>query len=141
MHQMTHEEYLDFMQVGTRTAKLATVRADGRPHVAPVWFVMDGDDLMFTTGRDSVKGRNLLRDNRAAISVDDQKPPYSFAMVEGTVVVEEEAEDLLDWSTGLGRRYMGEGRAEEFGRRNAVPEELLVRLTPENVVAVSNLTA
>ena len=108
--------------------------------MVPVWFVMDGDDIVFTTGRDSVKARNLLRDGRAAISVDDQEPPYSFAMVEGTVAAEEGAEDLLDWSTRLGRRYMGEERAEEFGRRIAVPEELLVRLTPENVVAVSNLT-
>ncbi len=139
MHEMTHDEYLSFMREGTRTAKAATVRADGRPHVAPVWFVMDGDDIVFTTGKETVKGRNLSRDGRVALSVDDQEPPFSFAMVEGTARVEEGAEDLLEWSTRLGGRYMGEDRAEEFGRRNAVPEELLVRLTPQKVVAIKDL--
>src|SRR3954471_7817356 len=139
MHEMTHDEYLGFMREGTRTAKLATVRADGRPHVAPVWFVMDGGDLVFTTGKGTVKGRNLRRAAQAAISVDDQEPPFSFVVVEGAVEIEEKAEGLLQWSTRLGARYMGEDRAEEFGRRNAVPDELLVRLTPDKVVAVKDL--
>ena len=139
MPEMSHDEYLSFMQEGTRTAKLATVRADGRPHVTPVWFLLDGDDIVFTTSKESVKGRNLRRDGRVALSVDDEEPPFSFAMVEGTVRVEEGAEDLLEWSTRLGGRYMGEDRAEEFGRRNAVPEELLVRLTPQKILAVKDV--
>jgi len=44
------------------------VRAAGRPHVAPVWFELDGDELVFTTGKDSVKGKNILRDPRVMIS-------------------------------------------------------------------------
>ncbi len=140
MHQMSHDEYLSFMAEGTRTAKLATVRADGRPHVVPIWFVMDGDDLVFTTARESVKGRSIRRDGRVALSVDDQAPPYSFVMVEGKAGIVEGDEDMLLWATRLGGRYMGEDRAEEFGRRNAVPEEMLVRLRPEKVVAVKNMT-
>ncbi len=42
---------------------------------------------------------------------------------------------MLEWATRIGARYMGEDRAEEFGRRNGVPGELLVRLTPERVIA------
>jgi len=136
---MTHEEYLCFMQEGTRTAKLATVRADGRPHVAPVWFVMDGEELVFTTGADTVKGRNLRRDGRVALSVDDEEPPYSFVVVEGVASAAEDAEDLLHWATRIGGRYMGEERAEEFGRRNGVPGELLVRATPTKILAFKNV--
>lgn len=51
MPRMTGDEYRDFLVEGTRTAKLATSRPDGSPHVVPVWFVMDGEDLIFTTGR------------------------------------------------------------------------------------------
>ena len=71
------------MLSGTRTAKLATVRADGRPHVAPVWFDLDGDEIVFTTGKDSVKGKNILRDPRVMISVDDENPPFAFVFIEG----------------------------------------------------------
>jgi pyridoxine/pyridoxamine 5'-phosphate oxidase len=62
--------------MGRRTeaiAKLATVRPDGRPHVAPVWFDLDGNDLVFSTGERSVKGRNLIADRRLSICVDDEQ--------------------------------------------------------------------
>lgn len=49
MKPLTPQEALAFMLAQPRTAKLATVRADGRPHVAPIWFALDGDVLYFTT--------------------------------------------------------------------------------------------
>src|SRR5258705_232539 len=52
---MLPDEVQRFLAYGTRTAKLATIRADGRPHVVPVWFVLDGDDIVFTTGTTTVK--------------------------------------------------------------------------------------
>lgn len=51
---------------GTRTGVLSTVCKDGRPHAAPIWFVLDGDTVVFTTGRGTVKGRNLRRTGQAA---------------------------------------------------------------------------
>jgi PPOX class probable F420-dependent enzyme len=117
-----------------RTAKLATVRADGRPHVAPVWYVVDDDGaLVFNTGRSTVKGRNLVRDGRAAICVDDDRPPFSFVMVEGVVEIIEELAQVQEWAARLGGRYMGEDRAEEYGSRNGVAGELLVRLQPDHI--------
>lgn len=135
MRRMEREEALAFLAHGTRTGKLATVRPDGRPHVASVWFVVDGDDLVFMTMGTSVKGRNLLASGRAALTVDLEEPPYAFVTVEGPVTLTAEDPDLLAWATRIGHRYMGEDRAEEFGRRNAVPEELLVRLHAERVLA------
>ncbi len=46
---------------------MATVRNDGRPHVVPIWFDLDGDDLVFTTWHTSVKAANLRRDPRVSI--------------------------------------------------------------------------
>jgi PPOX class probable F420-dependent enzyme len=138
---MTQEEYIAFLSEGTKTGKLATVRYDGRPHVVPIWFVLDGDNLIFTTGESSVKAKNMIRDSRVSISVDDQTPPYSFVTVEGTVSISENPEEMLYWATRIGARYMGEEQAEAFGERNAVKGELLVTITPSKVIAYKDVTA
>ncbi len=138
-HEMTPDEIREFLLHGTRTAKLATTMADGAPHVMPVWFVLDGDELVFTTDASSVKGRNLRRDPRAAVVVDDQAPPYAFVHMRGSVTVSEDLDELLRFATAIGGRYMGADKADEFGRRNAVPGELVVRLRPERVIAQANV--
>ncbi|MFF1273458.1 PPOX class F420-dependent oxidoreductase [Streptomyces marokkonensis] len=138
-HKMTEEEWREFVSYGTRTAKLATVRADGGPHVAPIWFVADGDDVVFTTGARTVKGRNVARDGRVALCVDDDRPPFGFVVLQGRARLSEDPEELRHWATRIGARYMGEDRAEEFGARNAVPGELLVRVTVEKVVAEADV--
>jgi PPOX class probable F420-dependent enzyme len=139
MTAMTAQETWDFLMEGTRTAHLATMRADGRPHVKPVWFELSGApgdfQLVFNTGAATVAGRNLRRDGRVTISVDDPVPPYSFVLIEGTAELSEGAADLLAVATRLAARYMGDVLAAEFGARNAVPTELVVRVTPARIVA------
>jgi PPOX class probable F420-dependent enzyme len=132
---MTDDERRAFLMQGTRTGKLATVTASGRPHVTPIWFVLDGDDVIFTTHETSVKGRSILSDPRVALAVDDQEPPYSFVSIQGTASASRDLAELVVWATKIGGRYMGPERAEEFGRRNGVEGELLVRVTPTRTVA------
>ena len=140
MKPMTRDESRAFLLDGTRTAKLATVRADGRPHVAPVWFDLDGDELVFTTGRDSVKGKNILRDPRVMLCVDDEHPPFAFVFIEGSAVVSElSPAELLPWSTRIAKRYMGAEQAEAYGKRNAVEGELLVRVPLTKVTAFKGI--
>ena len=129
------EERRAFLSSGARTGKLATVRRDGRPHVQPVWFVLDGDDLVFTTGASTVKGRNLRRDPRASLVVDDEAPPFAFVRVDGVVDLSEDPDEMLRWAMRIAARYMGAERADAYGRRNAVPGELLVRLVPTHIVS------
>lgn len=138
-YEMSPAERRAFLSAGTRTAKLATVRADGTPHVAPIWFLLDGDDLIFTTGQDTIKGRNLRRDPRVCLSVDDEQPPFSFVQMTGTATLSDDADALLDWATRLGGRYMGPELAAAFGHRNAVPGELLVRVMPTRLVAQADI--
>jgi PPOX class probable F420-dependent enzyme len=135
--KMTDEEWRAFVSHGTRTGKLSTARADGSPHVTPIWFLLDGDDVVFNTGKESVKGRNLARDGRVALCVDDDRPPYGFVVLQGRAELSEDPEEVRHWATRLGARYMGEDRAEEFGARNGVPGELLVRVRVERVTAYS----
>jgi PPOX class probable F420-dependent enzyme len=136
---MSADEVRAFLGDGTRTAKLATVMRSGAPHVMPVWFVLDGDDLVLTTGRDTVKGRDLRRDGRVSIVVADDDPPFAFVHLRGRAQVTEGAPDLLTWTTRLAARYMGDERADEYGRRNAVPDELLVRITPDRIIAEADV--
>jgi pyridoxamine 5'-phosphate oxidase-like protein len=95
---MDDAEWRAFVSEGTRTGKLATTRHDGRPHVVPIWFVLDGDDLVFNTGAHSIRGRSLARNGIAASCVDD-----------------------------------------EFGERNAIEGELLVRLHADHVPAQADI--
>jgi PPOX class probable F420-dependent enzyme len=136
---MTPEQTRDFLSHGQRTGKVATVRADGRPHVAPIWFVLDGDDIVFMTGADTVKGKSLRRDPRVSLAVDLEEPPYAFVMVEGTVTVSEDLDEMLPLSIAIAERYVAAEEAEDYGRRNAVKGELLIRLHPDKTVAVDDL--
>jgi PPOX class probable F420-dependent enzyme len=135
--KMTDEQWRTFVSQGTRTGKLATVRADGSPHVTPIWFLLDGEDVVFNTGKESVKGKNLARDGRVALCVDEDRPPFDFVVLEGRAVLSEDLDELRHWAARIGARYMGEERAEEFGKRNGVPGELLVRVRIEKVLAYS----
>lgn len=122
-----------------RTAKLAVVRADGSPHVAPVWVDLDGDLIVFMTAATTVKGKAILRDRRVSLCWDDERPPFSFVTITGTAAVSRDPETLLAWATRIGGRYMGAERAEEYGRRNGVPPEMVVRLAPSKIVAKVNV--
>ncbi|GAA3256479.1 PPOX class F420-dependent oxidoreductase [Streptomyces lavendulae] len=137
--KMTQEEWRAFVSHSTRTGKLSTVREDGSPHIAPIWFVLDGDAFVFNTGKNTVKGRNLARDGRVALCVDDDRPPFSYVVLQGRAEISEDLEEMLPWATRIGSRYMGEEQGEAFGRRNAVPGELLVRVTIEKVIATAGI--
>lgn len=135
MREMSREEAIEFLSMGTRTGKLATVRSDGRPHVVPIWFVVDGDDIVFTTWHESVKCSNMQRSGEAALAVDLEEPPYAYVSVEGETRLSDDPDELLAIATRIGGRYMGADRAEEFGRRNGVEGELVVRLRMDKLIA------
>ncbi len=133
MSMLTAEQRA-FLMEQVRTAKLATVRKDGRPHVVPIWFDLDGDTLVFTTGQTSIKAANIRRDPRVCLCVDDETPPFAYIMIEGTAIMTADRDALLHWAARIGGRYMGAELAEAYGKRNAVEGELLVRVTPARVV-------
>ncbi|WAL63069.1 PPOX class F420-dependent oxidoreductase [Amycolatopsis cynarae] len=143
MYEMTRAQWWEFAGTGTRTGKLGLTRADGSPHVTPIWFVLnetaDGDELVFNTGRDTVKGRILRRDPRLSLVVDEQEPPYAFVQFTAVATLHEDLDEMLPFSTEIGARYMGADRGEEFGKRNAVPGEYLVRARITKVIALGGL--
>ncbi|HZR52735.1 MAG TPA: PPOX class F420-dependent oxidoreductase [Streptosporangiaceae bacterium] len=140
MASIRDEQVREFLSAGTRTGKLAFLAASGRPLVAPVWFVLEDDTLVFNTSKNTAKGRALARDPRVTVCVDLEQPPFGFVQVQGLAEVSEEPGELLRTATAIAARYMGPDRAEEFGKRNAVPGELVVRLRADKVLAEFNMT-
>ena len=120
--------------------KLAYVGMDGRPLVTPVWFIAGDGCIVFNTFCKSAKARALARDPRVTLCTDLEEPPYAFVQVQGEAELSEDPGDLLRIAAMIAARYMGPDRAEEFGKRNGVPGELIVRLRPAKVLAGFNLT-
>jgi PPOX class probable F420-dependent enzyme len=137
---MNEAEVRAFLTHGTRTGKLAVTRLDGSPMVVPIWFVMDDDgSLIFTTWADSIKGKALRRDGRVSLCVDEEEPPYAYVRVDGTVTLTGDVDQLRVWASRIGGRYMGAEQAEQFGARNGVDGELLVRISPTKIVAQDDI--
>ncbi|WP_433628362.1 PPOX class F420-dependent oxidoreductase [Nocardia sp. CA-120079] len=141
MASLSDPKVRDFLTHAKRTGKVAFVAADGRPVVSPVWFVLEGDELVFNTGKATAKGKAFVRDPRIAVVVDLEEAPYSSIQIQGTVTLSEDPDELLRTATEIGGRYMGADRAEEFGKRNGVPGELVVRVHPSKVIAHFDATA
>jgi PPOX class probable F420-dependent enzyme len=146
MCEMSREQWLQFVSSDTRTGKLAITRANGAPHVTPIWFLIDtgganGDEVVFTTHHTSLKANALRREPRFSMCVDDQAPPYSFVLIQGEARLSEDLDEMRTWARRLGARYMGEERGEEFGERNAVPGEILVRGRITKITAQAEISA
>jgi PPOX class probable F420-dependent enzyme len=137
---ITDPEVSAFLSEGTRTGKLSYTAADGRPLVAPVWFIVEDGCVIFNTGKQSAKGRALARDPRTALCTDLQEPPFGFVQVQGEAELSEDPAELLRTATAIAARYMGAERAAAFGQRNSGPGALVVRLRPTKVLAGFNMT-
>ena len=151
MAEMSEKEIRRFLMQGTFTGKLATVKKDGSSHIVPIWFVLDGSnkngngdrkdgDIIFTTNGSSVKAKNIERDNRVSICVDDQTPPFSFVIIYGTAKIHHYRQnELFRFATRIARRYMGKDNAEDYGRRNSAEGEVLVRIKAKRIIAEKDI--
>ena len=140
MHPMPRDQAMAFLAEGTRTGKLATIRRDGSPNVAPIWFVVDGDSLVFNTWHTSAKAGHMRRNPKVSLAVDLEEPPYAYVTVQATAEITDDLDDVRRYATMIGARYMGEDQAEAFGERNGVEGELLVRLHIDKIIAFDDVS-
>ena len=140
MRHMTEEEWTEFLQEGTRTAKLPVNLPSGRPTVTPVWFLYEDGIIRIETGAESAKARGLTADPRACLIVDLEEPPYAFVKIDATATIIDDPDLTLRVATDIGGRYMGADRAEEFGTRNAGAGQITIEFTPTRVTAIHNIS-
>ncbi|MFD2473261.1 PPOX class F420-dependent oxidoreductase [Amycolatopsis silviterrae] len=139
MTTMTDSEWRAFLTEGTRLAHLALTRADGRPHVTPICFVLDGDELAFALSPGSVKGKSLARDGRVAVCVSDERQPYGFVTVEGEARISAEAEEIKRVGMGIAERYYPDQSAVDVAESFVQGGFTAVRISVSKVIAWSGL--
>jgi len=112
-------------------AHLATVGPDGAPQVTPVWIDYDGRYIRFNTAKGRVKVRNLARNPRVALSIQDPDNPYRYVQIRGRVVeaTEQGADAHID---ALAKKYLGQDR---YPFRQPGEERVIVRVVPEAIAA------
>jgi hypothetical protein len=132
-HAMTPDECRRFLWKGNHTMVVATLRADGRPHLTPVWYTLDGERVVFQTPGSSVKVRHIRRDPRITLFVDDETPPFAYVTIEGTAEVVQSPAETRNWVERIGARYLGEDQAEAYRERYLSAGDVLVWASPEKI--------
>lgn len=112
-------------------ATISTIEPDGRPQSSVVWFVRDGDDILFSTVEGRRKHKNLVRDPRATVLVFDSDNPYTYVEVRGHVTMTHEGgRELIDQLAGA---YMGADRyTMDDGTDNV---RVVCRVVPDKVIS------
>ena len=108
---------------GRHVAVLGTLGEDGAPVLTPIWYLFDGGQILMRTDAAGAKTRNIERDPRVSVCVQDERAPYKSVTAYGTATVEPAREDL---ATRMPRHYLGfigEHRlpARRRGSRSARP--------------------
>jgi PPOX class probable F420-dependent enzyme len=139
MPTMSADEWRSFVTAGTRLAHIAVTRADGRPHVTPVCFVLDGDELAFALSPGSVKGKRLAHDQRIAVCVSDEGQPYGFVAIEGHAQISAEPDQIRRVGAGIADRYYPAQPAADLAESFVQGGFTAVRISITNVIARSGL--
>lgn len=110
-----------------------------RPHVTPVCFILDGDELAFALSPGSVKRKNLARDRRIAICISDESQPYSFVTIEGEARISAEPDQIKHIGARIANRYYPTQPADAFAESFVQEGFTAVRITITNIIARSGL--
>jgi PPOX class probable F420-dependent enzyme len=110
-------------------ANLATVMPDGSPQVTPVWFDYDGECLRINSAKGRVKDKNMRRDKRVALSIQDPENAYRYLAVRGNVekITEEGADAHID---SLAKKYLGK---DKYPFRGPAEVRVIYKIRPEKV--------
>jgi hypothetical protein len=122
---------------GRRVAVLGTIGPDGAPVLTPIWYLYRDGHLLMRTDNQSVKAKNIARDPRVTVCVQDERPPYASATVYGKAAIEPAREEL---GPAMAKHYLGAVGAAGYQRaaaeaiEGAGAEEVTVVVTPERVL-------
>lgn len=132
MPDMTPAETLAYLSEPGHDAIVATVSPTGQPHAVPVWYIMDDGDLVFSTGRASVKGRNLAANPKIAVCVSQPQGPILFVSIQGDAEEVTPLEDKRRLTSAIWTKYGNTQPPSDEELQNS----LLVRVKARRTVGV-----
>lgn len=124
----SHKDLLD----RTGFAHLATVGSSGYPQSTPMWYLWDDGKLKFSTTKDRAKYRNLRRNPRVAVSIQDPAQPYRYLQVRGTVAAIDDDPELK-FIDVLAKKYLG---VDEYPNKQPDEERVVVSVVPEGATTM-----
>ena len=130
---MTPEQRKAFLSEH-RLAIVGAVRANGQPQLSPVYYAMDGDDLLVSTTADRAKAKAVRRDSRVTVCVIGEQLPFPYLTVYGRGRIEEDG--AVGVMMTVGGRMTGSALPESA--RPAMEERarsegrVVLRVTPES---------
>ena len=128
---MTHDEIGAYLRE-PHIADLATIRPDGSPHVAPVWYHYDGDKVMVVAERTTVKVRNIGNDPRVSLSIATDTEPYKYVLVTGDATISDAG--MADLVRAMAVGYKGDVEGRQYAAK--VLEDLdfcVITVTPSKI--------
>lgn len=129
--EMTPEEIDHFLKDGARIAVLATIRSDGSSQIRPIWYEYDSGVITMWASLDTVKLRNISRDNRVSVCVHDEIWPYRGVTVFGRVEIAfRDRSDVLPRAKKIARRYIGEA-GERYVELMSDDSFVILAITPQ----------
>ena len=118
-------------------ADLATTRPDGSPHVAPVWFLYDGDTVKVMAGRSAVKMRNIRHSPEVSVSIATKSEPYRYALVSGSAEISYDGIPELLHTMSV--HYRGKVEGEKYARQAIEDVDFgIITVTPTKIVGWSS---
>lgn len=128
MNKILNEKAISLID-GQNFGNLATIMDDGSPQVTPVWINREGDNILVNTAMGRTKQRNILRDQRVAVSIYDQKNPYSMVSIKGHVISQSSqgANEHIDL---LAKKYIGKDKYP-WGQPNE--KRVILKIQPDSI--------
>jgi len=127
------EEIRTFLEV-PRIAYLSTIDLQGYPHTVPVWFAVDGDDLIFSAAKKRARVKHILANSKGCVVIGGNTDDAEGYLIKGEFKIEEDPS--LTLRDKVLNRYLQGKDLEQFMARLVGEERVIVRLIPLNAIRV-----
>lgn len=136
MPVMTNTETKEFLN-RSLIATLVTLRQDGSPHATPVWYMYEDGKFYIGTDQETLKVRNIKRDDRVSLCISTHNEPYQYITVDGTCEIV--IGDPKGTSLRISVRYLGEKRGKAFDEEMAqIGKSVMLVITPTKILTENN---
>ena len=117
MPKLSTTEIQQFLHEQGHLLRIGTTDVDGHPSVVPIWFINEGDDIVFTPRGHSKFLEDIRRDSRVGLSIDEDPLPYRKMTIRGTARIVHEPGHDNEWRDlyrRIAKRYIPDEAADAY---------------------------